>query len=148
MHAAGIFVLLLLSISLASARIRSVTDGLERFMGLEEFPNDLRAFQPTGAPGARGPTLIGDLPSAYPLVPGFEGTRRPDSGLRALTRPDGTECECPRPHPFDFRDTERDTVCLKETAQAFSSLCTAECMGYTAADVYPCKPRWALYRLG
>jgi hypothetical protein len=134
----------------ASLRIKQVADTIEGFASLVEFsPKDLRThFGPTGAPSGDRPNLVGPLPTFYPQVPGIDGTLKPDSGFRSLKRKDGSKCTCPRPHPFDFRDVRRDTVCVKETSQAFSSRCAAQCMGYADSELYDCKPRWALFRQG
>jgi hypothetical protein len=146
----AILVLLVMSVLFASLRIKQVTDTIEGFASLVEFsPKDLRShFGPTGAPGEEKPHLVGGLPTFYPQVPGIRGTLKPDTGFRALKYRDGSKCVCPKPHPYDFRDPQRDTVCVKKTSQAFSNECTAKCMGFKPEELYPCKPRMVLYRMG
>lgn len=137
-------------VALCALAVALRSRALEGFASLSEFAiPDLRThFGPTGAPGEDRPNLVGPLPTFFPQVPGVEGTLKPDSGLRTLRRKDGSKCTCPRPHPFDFRDVRRDTVCVKETSQAFSSACAARCMGFRDDELYACKPRQALYRVG
>ena len=123
----------------------------ENFLDFAEFGQlNLRPLDalPTGTPRGESQWDTEQLPSFYPQIPGFTNTMPPDPGFRTVRTPKGKTCRCPVPHPYNFRDTERDTVCVKKTAQAFSSLCTAECHGYTKTDLYECLPRQALYRMG
>jgi hypothetical protein len=121
----------------------------DSFLGFQDW-KEFGALTPvaTGAPGSRQ-TWDNMLPTTYPLVPGYTGTPKPPQEMLSVLGADKkSRCFCPRAHPFDFRDTERDTVCVKKTAQAFSSACAAHCLGYKDEELYKCKPRWALYRVG
>lgn len=148
MRTAGALALVILA--LCSLAVAARSRGAEGFASLLEFriPDMRTHFGPTAAPGEERPYAVPPLPTFYPIVPGIVGTLKPDSGTRALRYPDGSKCICPRPHPYDFRDTKRDAVCSKATSQAFSNACTAKCMGYSLDELYPCKPRQALYRVG
>ena len=103
---------------------------------------------PTGSPGGGSQWAEEQLPTFYPQIPGFTNTLPPDPGFRKFRTPSGKVCKCPVPNPKTYRDSARDTVCAKSTGQAFSSQCAAECNGFTAKQLYPCKPLWALYRMG
>lgn len=120
----------------------------EKFLGFQDF-SEFGALTPlaTGAPGSRK-SWDNMLPTTYPLVPGYVGTPIPEPEMRAAETKDGGTCWCPRAHPYDFRDAERDTVCVKATGQAFSNRCAANCYGFSDPELYACKPRMALYRLG
>jgi hypothetical protein len=122
--------------------------GGESFLGFQDY-GEFGALTPvaTGAPGSR-PTWDNMLPTTYPLVPGYTGTIKPEPEMLSVAAKDGSRCWCPRAHPFDFRDTQRDTVCAKSTGQAFSNACTARCLGFKDEELYKCKPRMALYRVG
>jgi hypothetical protein len=120
----------------------------EGFLGFQDY-GEFGALTPvaTGAPGSR-PTWDNMLPTTYPLVPGYTGTIKPEPEMLSVAAKDGSRCWCPRAHPFDFRDTQRDTVCAKSSGQAFSNACTARCLGFGDEELYECKPRLALYRVG
>lgn len=123
----------------------------EKFLDFAEFGQfATRPLDPvpTGPPVGSSQWGAETLPTFYPQIPGFTNTMAPDPGFRKIKTPSGKVCKCQVPNPKTYRDSERDTVCAKSTGQAFSSKCAAECNGYTAKDLYACKPRWALYRQG
>lgn len=111
------------------------------------FDHKLLDPLPTGKPG-HSEWDAEMLPTFYPRVLNFTNTLPPDPGVRTIRSPDGGECVCPRPHPYDYHDIKRSTVCARATGQAFSSKCAANCMGFRDSELYACKPLWALFRAG
>ena len=146
----GRFVVLTLLAAAAFACAWKLFARREKFLDFAEFGQfATRPLDPvpTGPPG--GSQWAGEqLPTFYPQIPGFTNTMPPDPGFRTVRTNSGKTCKCPVPNPKTYRDSARDTVCVKTTSQAFSSQCAAECAGYTAKDLYACLPRMALYREG
>lgn len=148
MRVLGILTILFLCALSAFVRTKGTSKSLERFAIIREDGDFGKAYDAaTGKPGSR---LSWDnmLPTLYPLEPGYTGTVAPEPTIRKAKSKDGSTCWCPRAHPYDFRDPERDSVCVKATGQAFSNACAARCNGFRDDEIYACKPRMTLYRTG
>ena len=108
------------------------------FLPISDFTaHPLATMSPPGVdPLERG---VGDLPTMYPLVPGFGDTLPPRATRMRFRGPGGKACDCPL-------GGQEDSVCLYSDGQAFTNDCVAQCYGHRPRDYYRCKVKIPLFR--